>query len=131
MRFIFRTCFIINLSIAINEGIPWQLFINIQKLSPFSLIEWSHLLNLSTKSMKRYELSGINFKPIYSEKIVEITEVIKTGHDVFDTNDQFKLWLETPNYSLGKQKPIDLLFNSYGKDLVIGELVRIDQGIFV
>ncbi|MEM0995601.1 MAG: MbcA/ParS/Xre antitoxin family protein [Bacteroidota bacterium] len=43
--------------------------------------------------------------------------------------DRLRSCLETPNFSLGKMKPIDLLRNSFGKDLVLGELHRIDHGI--
>ena len=116
--------------LAIKEGIPFRVFRLIQKLSPFTMNEWGAFLNLSTKSIQRYQQSNTRFKPIYSEKIVELAEVIKTGIEIFDTMDQFKLWLDTPNFALGKQKPIDLLSDSYGKDLVLGELIRTDQGIF-
>lgn len=51
--------------------------------------------------------------------------------EVFEDMDQFKLWLDTPNFSLGSLKPIELLKDSYGKELVIGELTRINYGILV
>jgi putative toxin-antitoxin system antitoxin component (TIGR02293 family) len=116
--------------LAIKEGIPYRVFRLIRQISPFSPGDWARLLNLSTKSMKRYEQSGSSFRPIYSEKIMEMAEVTNVGLEVFDTMDQFRLWLDTPNFSLGRQKPIDLLSDSYGKELVINELVRTDQGIF-
>lgn len=116
--------------IAIKEGVTYHMFSLIQKLSPFTNTEWSDLLNLSAKSINRYRISDKRFKSIQSEKIIELAEVTKVGLDVFDSSEQFKLWLETPNYALGKQKPKDLLYDSYGKELVIGELTRIDQGIF-
>jgi uncharacterized protein (DUF2384 family) len=39
------------------------------------------------------------------------------------------MWLETPNFALGNQKPFELLKDSYGKEMVMGELTRIDHGI--
>jgi putative toxin-antitoxin system antitoxin component (TIGR02293 family) len=116
--------------IAIKEGIPYQVFASIQRLSPFSMNEWSSLLDLSTKSINRYRQADKRFKPIQSEKIIELAEVTKLGLEIFDSLEQFKLWLETPNFSLGRQKPLELLSDSYGKELVIAELTRIDQGIF-
>jgi putative toxin-antitoxin system antitoxin component (TIGR02293 family) len=115
---------------AIQEGIPFKLFSLIQKLSPFSNAEWGELLNLSTKSINRYKASNKRFKALQSERIIELAEVTKLGLEVFDSSEQFRLWLETPNFALGSRKPKDLLNNSYGKELVIGELTRIDQGIF-
>jgi putative toxin-antitoxin system antitoxin component (TIGR02293 family) len=116
--------------LAIKEGIPFHLFSLIKEISPFSNDEWSDLLNLSTKSLSRYRTANKRFKPIQSEKIIELAEVTKTGLEVFDSPGQFKLWLETPNFALGKRKPMDLLYDSYGKELVLGALTRIDQGIF-
>jgi uncharacterized protein (DUF2384 family) len=45
--------------------------------------------------------------------------------------EKLGLWLNTPNFALGKLKPIELLKDSYGKEMVIGELVRVNHGIFV
>jgi putative toxin-antitoxin system antitoxin component (TIGR02293 family) len=117
---------------AIKEGIPYKIFSLIQKISPFSGNEWSSLLDMSSKTLQRYQKSNRRFKPIHSEKIIELAEVTKLGLEVFDNNNgHFRLWLETPSFTLGKRRPIDLLSDSYGKDLVISELVRIEEGIFV
>lgn len=118
------------LVLAIREGIPFDFFELLQKISPFTLTQWSEMLDLSTKSLLRYRDSKRKFKAIHSEKIIELAEVTRLGLDVFDSGEQFRLWLETPNQALGRQKPMDLLHDSYGKDLVAGELTRIDQGIF-
>jgi putative toxin-antitoxin system antitoxin component (TIGR02293 family) len=59
-----------------------------------------------------------------------MAEVTKTGLDTFGDMEKFKHWLNTPNFALGGMKPIDLIRDSYGKDLVIGELTRINHGIF-
>jgi putative toxin-antitoxin system antitoxin component (TIGR02293 family) len=118
------------LVLAIREGIPFDFFELLQKISPFTLNQWSEMLDLSTKSLMRYRDSKRKFKAIHSEKIIELAEVTRLGLDVFDSGEQFRLWLETPNQALGRQKPMDLLHDSYGKDMVAGELTRIDQGIF-
>jgi putative toxin-antitoxin system antitoxin component (TIGR02293 family) len=71
------------------------------------------------------------FKSLQSEKILELAEVTSLGAAVFDTEEQFYLWLSTPSFALGNLKPIELLKDSYGKEMVINELNRIDQGIFI
>jgi putative toxin-antitoxin system antitoxin component (TIGR02293 family) len=58
-----------------------------------------------------------------------MAEVTTIGLDVFGNLDRLRLWLATPNFALGKRKPIELLKDSYGKELVIGELTRINYGI--
>ncbi len=116
---------------TIRKGIPVSLFQTIKESAPFSDMEWADLLNISTKSLQRYQNDPTHvFKPIHSEKIMEMTEVSLLGQDVFDTPEQFAEWLKTPSLALGKMKPTELLKNSYGKEMVVDELHCIDHGIF-
>lgn len=118
--------------LAIRTGIPLSLFNLIQDYTPFTEQDWAEFLDISTKSLHRYKMSEkYQFRPIHSEKIIEIAEVTKIGLDVFGNIDKLKLWLNTPNYALGKLKPIELLKDSYGKEMVIGELTRTSHGIFI
>jgi uncharacterized protein (DUF2384 family) len=55
--------------------------------------------------------------------------VTHLGVEVFGEVEKFKLWLDTPNFSLGKMKPVELLNDSYGKELVMTELTHINHGI--
>jgi len=116
---------------VIREGVPYSFFNLIQHYTPFSETDWANFLDLSTKSLQRYKQASKLFKPSQSEKIIEMAEVTNVGLDVFGEMDKFKLWLDTPNFSLGNLRPIELLTDSYGKEMVIGELTRIDQGILV
>ena len=117
--------------LVIREGVPYSLFKLIQNSTPFTEDNWADFLDISTKSLHRYKQTSKSFKPIQSEKIIEMAEVTNVGLDVFGDMEKFKLWLETPNFSLGKLKPIELLKDSYGKELVISELTRINYGILV
>lgn len=114
----------------IRIGVPYSLFELIKGFSPFTDDDWTEILNISTKTLQRYSQETKHFfKPIQSEKIIEIAEVSRLGQDVFGDNDRFKSWLNTPNYALGNQLPLELLKDSYGKELVMNELMRINYGI--
>ena len=117
--------------VAIRNGIPYSLFDVIQDYAPFSESDWANFLDISTKSLQRYKQSSKQFKPNQSEKIIEMAEVTSVGLDVFGDMDKFKLWLDTPTFALGNLKPMELLKDSYGKELVISELTRINYGILV
>lgn len=118
--------------VAIRTGIPYSLFGLIQAYTPFTENDWANFLDISTKSLQRYKTTAEHhFKPIHSEKIIEMAEVTKVGLDVFGSMEKLRLWLTTPNYALGSLKPIELLKDSYGKELVISELTRINYGILV
>jgi len=113
----------------IRQGVPYSLFNLIQHYTPFTDNDWANILDISTKSLQRYKQTSKQFKSIQSEKIIEMAEVTNIGLDVFGGMDKLKLWLDTPNYALGNLKPFELLKDSYGKEMVISELTRINYGI--
>lgn len=115
----------------IRAGVPYSLFNLIKNVTPFSEGDWANLLDISAKSLHRYKQTSKQFKPLQSEKIIEMAEVTNVGKEVFGDLEKFKLWLNTPNFALGNVKPVELLRDSYGKEMVIGELNRIEHGIFV
>lgn len=119
-------------SIAIEKGIGYSIFEEIQQLIHLSEQKLADILSLSTKSLQRYKKDkDFRFKPIHSEKLIELVEVANFGLSVFDSNEQFNLWLDTPSFVLGNKKPSELLTNSYGIKLVMQELNNIEHGIFV
>ena len=63
----------------IRQGVPYSLFNLIQNTTPFSESDWAMILDISTKSLQRYKQSDRNFKPLQSEKIIEIAEVTEFG----------------------------------------------------
>ena len=117
---------------SIRKGISYSFFDKIKINAPFTDIEWADFLNISTKSLQRYKNEKQHiFKPNHSEKIIELAEVTNFGNEVFDNNKNFYTWLTTISIALGSMKPIELLKDSYGKEMVMEELNRIDQGVFV
>lgn len=117
---------------TIEKGVSITLFDDIQRLVQFSEEKLADILSLSTKSIQRYRKEkGFRFKPIHSEKLIELAEVATFGLQVFDSKDQFHAWLDTPSFALANNKPADLLHNSYGIKLVMEELNRIEHGIFI
>lgn len=115
----------------IREGVPYSLFSLIKDITPFTEANWAEFLSVSTKTLERYKKNLQSFKPIHSEKIIEMAEVTNVGKEVFGDMEKFKLWLDTPNFALGNMKPMELLKDSYGKEMVISELTHINHGILV
>lgn len=117
---------------AVKQGVPGELFKEINANSPFDDKQWSNFLNINVRTLQRYRKAKNHiFKPIQSEKIFELTEIIIIGNEVFNSPEHFNTWLNTPSPALGNEKPMNLLDTSYGKDLVLAELNRIEHGIFV
>jgi putative toxin-antitoxin system antitoxin component (TIGR02293 family) len=126
--------FLNNKMLVINSirlGLSYPLFNSIREFSSFTDTDWAYFLDVSEKTLQRYKKTGIHtFKPIHSEKILEIAEVVKSALDVFGSMNAVKLWLHTPSAALAGGKPMDFLKDSYGKELLLSELTRIDHGIF-
>ncbi|MGQ1784092.1 MULTISPECIES: antitoxin Xre/MbcA/ParS toxin-binding domain-containing protein [unclassified Saccharicrinis] len=51
------------------------------------------------------------------------------GFEVFGEKKNFLSWLYSKSIALGNIRPIDLLDNSFGINLVKDELIRIEHGI--
>ena len=117
---------------AVRKGVTMALFKEIENNSPFDDQQWAAFLNINLRTLQRYK-KNLNhiFKPIQSEKIFELAEVVHKGCEVFDSPEDFNLWLRSPSVALGNEVPINLLDTSYGKDLVLSELNNIEYGIFV
>lgn len=116
---------------AIRKGVSIALFDTLKKYIPLTDVQWADFLGISPKSLQRYKNdTDFVFKRLQSEKIIELAEVSKLGLTVFDSKEQFYSWLDTPSFALGSNKPIELIKDSYGKELVMNELHRIDHGVF-
>ena len=115
----------------ISIGISFKLFELMSDRTPYTESEWAGFLHISKKSLLRYKKNKKQFKPIQSERIIELAEVTHKGVDTFGSMGKFKNWLNTPNYALGNIKPMSLLKDSYGKEMIISQLVRIDHGILI
>ena len=117
---------------SIRNGISYSFYSKIKELSPFSEKDWADFLGVSTKTLQRFKNKENHlFRPQHSEKIIELAEVANFGNEVFDSNEQFYVWLKSPSIVLGNMTPLELLKDSYGKEMVMEELNRVDQGIFV
>ena len=95
------------ISIVIHKGVTYALFDLVKRTTPFSEPDWAQFLNISTKSLQRYKQESkksFRFKPLQSEKIIEIAEVASIGEEVFGDRERFRLWLDTPNFALGRSE---------------------------
>ena len=53
----------------------------------------------------------------------------KKGAEVFGNEPKFDLWLNTENLALGNIKPKSLFDSTFGINLLIDELTRIEHGV--
>lgn len=116
---------------AIRSGISQSAFERIRQQSPFSDTDWASFLDISTKSLHRYRQDTAHrFKPGQSETILEVAELCTLGVKVLGSPKAYEHWLHTPNAALAGERPLSLVGSSFGHQLLLDELTRIDHGIF-
>lgn len=113
----------------IMSGLSYPIFEKMQTNISFTKDEWAEFLDLSVRTLDRYKLEQKRFKASQSEKIIGLIEVLERGTEVFGDLNLFKQWLKQSIPALANTKPIELLYTSYGKELVLAELTRIEHGV--
>lgn len=113
-----------------EEGIPYSLFEQIQEGGPLTLQEWADILGVSTKTLTRYRKENKIFQPWHSDVILQMTELLSMGIEVFGDGNKLYQWLSKDTFALGGRSPQSLLTNGYGRDLVLREMIHIEHGIF-
>jgi|APHig6443717817_1056837.scaffolds.fasta_scaffold91046_2 putative toxin-antitoxin system antitoxin component (TIGR02293 family) len=83
-------------------------------------------LGVSSKTLQRKQV----FDVIQSEKIYELAGLYALGMDYFG-EDGFKRWMERPLFSIGNQRPIELIDVSEGIALLKTEIMRLQHGIAI
>ncbi len=112
-----------------RKGVSKQSILRMAKMSSIPVKELAKLLPVSHRQFQRYDESE-RLKKDVSEHAILIAEVLLKGREVFENSDALKDWLKTPLLGLRQERPIDLLDTSFGIQLVIDELGRLEHGVY-
>ena len=113
----------------VREGIPKISLDNLMEVTGFSATEMADILHTTDRTLRRYT-STQKLNPEQSERLIEMALLYTRGEEVFDTLEQFKIWMDTPVLAIGNKKPKTFLDTSIGIELLMTELGRIEHGIF-
>ncbi len=113
---------------VIRKGIPYYFYSLVHDNAPFDEIEWGSFLDIASRSLYRFRHANKHFGVSYSAKILEIAEVTYAGLKALGTMEAYRAWIDAPNPNMGDMTPLDLLQDSYGKDMVLTELIRLGKG---
>lgn len=58
-------------------------------------------------------------------------ELLELGKKVFENKENFMLWMNTPNFYLNNEKPIDFLKEPMGEEIIIRELTSMDDDVYI
>jgi len=112
-----------------RKGITIGLFEEIVKSSSYTIKEWSKFLHLTERTIQRYKKEKKKFEPLQSERIIEISKLQLKGKEIFGSKINFEEWMNSKIIALGNIRPIELLDSSFGIEMLMDELGRIEHGI--
>jgi putative toxin-antitoxin system antitoxin component (TIGR02293 family) len=112
-----------------RKGITISLFEEIVNSSSYTLKEWSKFLHITERTIQRYKKEKRKFESLQSERIIEIAKLQLKGKEVFGSKVLFDEWMNSKIIALGNIRPIELLDSSFGIDMLMDELGRIEHGI--
>ena len=94
-----------------------------------TLEKMSSLVHSSHRNIQRKDEDEL-LDTLKTEKVLELAAFIKRGIDVIGTEEAFKEWVHSPILALGNRKPIDFLDTTFGIQMALKVLGRLEQGVF-
>jgi putative toxin-antitoxin system antitoxin component (TIGR02293 family) len=113
-----------------RNGIKIKDFLAIADESGFSLEDWAKWLRIGQFDQLLKKEGSDEMPPFQAERLLELARLFHHGNEVFGNPEKFKKWLWSEIMALGGVKPISLLDNTFGINMVHTELGRIEHGIF-
>ena len=112
-----------------RKGIDYKTFNEFTVSYPLNISTWSKILNMSERTIQRYKREKRRLDSIHTEKLLLIMLLFNKGVSVFGSTSNFLTWINSKSIPLGGVKPIDLLDNSFGINMVKDELIKIEHGV--
>ncbi|MBZ0099544.1 MAG: DUF2384 domain-containing protein [Taibaiella sp.] len=114
---------------TVRKGIPMQAMRNLMNHASISMDEMANYTHTPRSVLAGYR-GNKKLTPELSERTAEIANLYSKGEDVFGDKDRFNLWMAQPSVPLGNKKPKEYLDTSFGIQMLMDELGRIEHGIF-
>lgn len=114
---------------ASREGLPKRTLTALAHKLDISMERLSGLLHISHRTLQRKGPSE-HLSVHVSEQILAIADVVRKGLELFGSDERFALWLHSDLQSLDFQKPLDFMDTSFGTQILLKILGRIEHGVF-
>lgn len=111
-----------------RKGIPKNAVVKMAKQLSFSGKELAIIINLSERTLQRYP-DNKKLEKTASEKAIQLAKLYERGNEVWGDLERFKAWMRHQNPFLGSKTPLEMLDTSFGFEMVLDEIGRIEHGI--
>lgn len=86
------------------------------------------VFEITPKTFIKYKNNEVKLPSRIAELAIELNALFELGNEVFGNNEQFNLWLDSPNAHFGNKKPSSFLNTSSGINLIFQALKAIEFG---
>lgn len=111
-----------------QAGLHVSAFFDLVSISGLTNQELSSLLDLSFKTIQRYQKEGKKLNALNSEQLLKLISLYQKAEEVFGDVSSFDRWLRKPAAGLGNNNPFKFMQTPGGIDLIQNELYRIEYG---
>ncbi len=111
-----------------HQGLSISAFFDILSFSGLTKDELAGLLDVSFKTIQRYQKDDKKLSAIHSEQLLKIIALYQKAEEVFADLDSFNRWVRKPALGLGNEKPLKFMQTPGGINLIMDELRRIEFG---
>lgn len=112
-----------------REGIKKSSLKSLSAHLGISMEVMSRLLHSSHRNIQRKDDNEL-LDTLKTEKVLELAAFAQRGIEVIGSKEGFIEWLHSPLISLDNKLPIDFLDTSFGIQLVLKILGRLEQGVY-
>lgn len=85
-------------------------------------------LNITPRTLHNYRTKGAEIKSQMKEQIVMILALYRHGLQIFANQQEFEMWLQTPNVLWDNQRPLDFMETKVGIDFIESRLMGLEFG---
>lgn len=111
-----------------RKGLSLKNLFSILEYTSLTVKDLAKIIPLSERQLQRYSKDQI-LRTDISVQLLQISELYSRGYEVFGSREKFRKWMEHSNIALSSIKPIELLDTSFGIQLILDEIGRIEHGI--
>ncbi len=110
-----------------REGVRTEVFYSLADAIKMPEKTLASVINLSPRTISNYREQKKNLDPTYSEHLLKLINLYRSGEELLGSLEEFSLWMNRPFWN-SEEKPIDLITTSGGVDLVQEEIEKLAQG---
>lgn len=115
---------------ALTAGLPETELAALQTSLALPAERLVSLLGLSKATLHRHKTTGTNLNPLVSDRVVRFALLLSKAIKVFGNKIDANRWLNSPQFGLGGEIPLDYAKTEVGAREVENLLGRIDYGVY-